>query len=209
LEIIVPITYKKKFYKIIENKTIFMYILSLYLKIDYKIIEENIIFDESTIIYNDTIVKITLSNYVNLKKINSTKFKYLEINFVKNYNAFFEDMIYVKKFDNVEVHYINLEVILKQIYSKNRIELNNFERLIILLTTTNRYEMKSVINNKYLYFIYKKTLELNNKEIRLEYQKDIKEIVDFDYYKREIINEIKLRLIKYLDIAKVEEVLDL
>jgi len=209
LEIIVPITYKKKFYKIIENKTIFMYILSLYLKIDYKIIEENIIFDESTIIYNDTIVKITLSNYVNLKKINSTKFKYLEINFVKNYNAFFEDMIYVKKFDNVEVHYINLEVILKQIYSKNRIELNNFERLIILLTTTNRYEMKSVINNKYLYFIYKKTLELNNKEIRLEYQKDIKEIVDFDYYKREIINQIKLRLIKYLDIAKVEEVLDL
>lgn len=209
MKIIVPITYEKKFYKIIENKTIFMYILSLYLKIDYKIIEENIIFDESTIIYNDTIVKITLSNYVNLKKINSTKFKYLEINFVKNYNAFFEDMIYVKKFDNVEVHYINLEVILKQIYSKNRIELNNFERLIILLTTTNRDEMKSVINNKYLYFIYKKTLELNNKEIRLEYQKDIKEIVDFDYYKREIINEIKLRLIKYLDIAKVEEVLDL
>lgn len=197
------------FDKIIEDKNVIIYILSLYLRLDYKIIEENIVFDKDIILFNNTIVKLTLSDNINLKKINSTKFKYLEINFVQNYNAFFEEMIHIKRFDNVEIHYINLEIVLRQIYSKSRNELNSFERFIILMTSSNRTEIKSIINNKYLYNVYKMLLELNTEQIKLEYEKDVKEIIDFDYYKKEIIDEIRSRLIKYLDESKVEEVLEL
>lgn len=205
---LVPVIYKKIFDKILEDKSIVIYILSLCLKVDYKIIEENIIFDNNIILF-DKVIKIGVTDYINLKKINSTNFNYLEINFVKNYSSFYEEMISVKYFDNVEIYYINLEIILNNIHNKSRLELNSFERFIVLITSTSREEMKNVINDKYLYLIYKKLLVLNTNNIKIEYKNDIKEVIDFSYYKKEIINEIRSRLIKYLDVRKVEEVLDL
>ena len=181
----------------------------MYLKADYKIIEENIIFKDNIILFNKYIVKITISDYINEKKVNSTNFKYVEINFVKNYNNFYEEMIYVKSFDNVEIHYINIELVLRQIYNKTKLELNEFERFIILITSTTRDEMKDIINNKYLYNIYKTLLKINSRELQIEYENDIKEMVDLNYYKNEFINEIKYRLIKYLDNDTIEEVLQL
>ena len=192
-----------------HNRETIIYVLSLYLRIDYKIIEENIIFDDKIYLFNKYIVNITVSDYINLKKFDSTKFKYLEINFVINNSDFFEETIYVKQFDNVEIHYINLEIILRNIYNKSKIELNDFERFIILITSSNRDEIKSVINNKNLYIMYKNMLELNTNEIKMLYENDIKEKVDFESYKKQIILEVRRRLIKYLDITKVEEVLDL
>lgn len=205
---LVPVIYKKIFDKIIEDRSIVIYILSLCLKVDYKIIEENIKFNNNIVLF-DKVIKIDVTDYINLKRINSTNFKYLEINFVKNYSSFYEEMISVKCFDNVEIYYINLEIILNNIHNKSRLELNKFERFIVLITSTSRDEIKSVITDKYLYLIYKKLLLLNTNSVKIDYENDMKELIDFSYYKKEIINEIRSRLIKYLDVSKVEEVLDL
>ena len=152
-------------------------------------------------------VKITITRHINLKKINTTNFKYLEINFV--IDSYSNSLIDTKFFDNISIYYINIDVILKQIYSKSKIELNNFERFIILISTIRKEEMMDVINNKYLYYIYKKRMKMNTKNYEKSYVKDYRETIDFEFYKNEVIKDIKEKLKYYLDSETIEEVFDM
>ena len=203
---IIPITYYKIFYRIINDEVIYAYIISLVLKRDYNIIRENFVYTNK-VLFNEYMVKITITRHINLKKINTTNFKYLEINFV--IDSYSNSLIDTKFFDNISIYYINIDVILKQIYSKSKIELNNFERFIILISTIRKEEMMDVINNKYLYYIYKKRMETNTKNYEKSYIKDYREIIDFEFYKNEVIKDIKEKLKYYLDSETIEEVFDM
>lgn len=203
---IIPITYYKIFYRIINDEVIYAYIISLVLKRDYNIIRENFVYTNK-VLFNEYMVKITITRHINLKKINTTNFKYLEINFV--IDSYSNSLIDTKFFDNISIYYINIDVILKQIYSKSKIELNNFERFIILISTIRKEEMMDVINNKYLYYIYKKRMKTNTKNYEKSYIKDYREIIDFEFYKNEVINDIKEKLKYYLDGETIEEVFDM
>lgn len=203
---IIPITYYKIFYRIINDEVIYAYIISLVLKRDYNIIKENFVYTNK-ILFNEYMVKITITRHINLKKINTTNFKYLEINFV--IDSYSNSLIDTKFFDNISIYYINIDVILKQIYSKSKIELNNFERFIILISTIRKEEMMDVINNKYLYYIYKKRMKMNTKNYEKSYIKDYREIIDFEFYKNEVIKDIKEKLKYYLDSETIEEVFDM
>ncbi len=203
---IIPITYYKIFYRIINDEVIYAYIISLVLKRDYNIIKENFVYTNK-VLFNEYMVKITITRHINLKKINTTNFKYLEINFV--IDSYSNSLIDTKFFDNISIYYINIDVILKQIYSKSKIELNNFERFIILISTIRKEEMMDVINNKYLYYIYKKRMKMNTKNYEKSYIKDYREIIDFEFYKNEVIKDIKEKLKYYLDSETIEEVFDM
>ena len=203
---IIPITYYKIFYRIINDEVIYAYIISLVLKRDYNIIKENFVYTNK-VLFNEYMVKITITRHINLKKINTTNFKYLEINFVIDYYS--NSLIDTKFFDNISIYYINIDVILKQIYSKSKIELNNFERFIILISTIRKEEMMDVINNKYLYYIYKKRMKMNTKNYEKSYVKDYRETIDFEFYKNEVIKDIKEKLKYYLDSETIEEVFDM
>ena len=203
---IIPITYYKIFYRIINDEVIYAYIISLVLKRDYNIIRENFVYTNK-VLFNEYMVKITITRHINLKKINTTNFKYLEINFV--IDSYSNSLIDTKFFDNISIYYINIDVILKQIYSKSKIELNNFERFIILISTIRKEEMMDVINNKYLYYIYKKRMKMNTKNYEKSYIKDYREIIDFEFYKNEVIKDIKEKLKYYLDSETIEEVFDM
>lgn len=203
---IIPITYYKIFYRIINDEVIYAYIISLVLKRDYNIIKENFVYTNK-VLFNEYMVKITITRHINLKKINTTNFKYLEINFV--IDSYSNSLIDTKFFDNISIYYINIDVILKQIYSKSKIELNNFERFIILISTIRKEEMMNVINNKYLYYIYKKRMKMNTKNYEKSYVKDYRETIDFEFYKNEVIKDIKEKLKYYLDSETIEEVFDM
>ena len=203
---IIPITYYKIFYRIINDEVIYAYIISLVLKRDYNIIKENFVYTNK-VLFNEYMVKITITRHINLKKINTTNFKYLEINFV--IDSYSNSLIDTKVFDNISIYYINIDVILKQIYSKSKIELNNFERFIILISTIRKEEMMDVINNKYLYYIYKKRMKMNTKNYEKSYVKDYRETIDFEFYKNEVIKDIKEKLKYYLDSETIEEVFDM
>lgn len=203
---IIPITYYKIFYRIINDEVIYAYIISLVLKRDYNIIKENFVYTNK-VLFNEYMVKITITRHINLKKINTTNFKYLEINFV--IDSYSNSLIDTKFFDNISIYYINIDVILKQIYSKSKIELNNFERFIILISTIRKEEMMDVINNKYLYYIYKKRMKMNTKNYEKSYIKDYRETIDFEFYKNEVIKDIKEKLKYYLDSETIEEVFDM
>ena len=203
---IIPITYYKIFYRIINDEVIYAYIISLVLKKDYNIIKENFVYTNK-VLFNEYMVKITITRHINLKKINTTNFKYLEINFV--IDSYSNSLIDTKFFDNISIYYINIDVILKQIYSKSKIELNNFERFIILISTIRKEEMMDVINNKYLYYIYKKRMKMNTKNYEKSYVKDYRETIDFEFYKNEVIKDIKEKLKYYLDSETIEEVFDM
>ena len=203
---IIPITYYKIFYRIINDEVIYAYIISLVLKRDYNIIKENFVYTNK-VLFNEYMVKITITRHINLKKINTTNFKYLEINFV--IDSYSNSLIETKFFDNISIYYINIDIILKQIYSKSKIELNNFERFIILISTIRKEEMMDVINNKYLYYIYKKRMKMNTKNYEKSYIKDYREIIDFEFYKNEVIKDIKEKLKYYLDSETIEEVFDM
>ena len=203
---IIPITYYKIFYRIINDEVIYAYIISLVLKRDYNIIKENFVYTNK-VLFNEYMVKITITRHINLKKINTTNFKYLEINFV--IDSYSNSLINTKFFDNISIYYINIDVILKQIYSKSKIELNNFERFIILISTIRKEEMMDVINNKYLYYIYKKRMKMNTKNYEKSYVKDYRETIDFEFYKNEVIKDIKEKLKYYLDSETIEEVFDM
>ncbi|MCI5879918.1 MAG: hypothetical protein MRZ34_03960 [Bacillales bacterium] len=203
---IIPITYYKIFYRIINDEVIYAYIISLVLKRDYNIIKENFVYTNK-VLFNEYMVKITITRHINLKKINTTNFKYLEINFV--IDSYSNSLIDTKFFDNISIYYINIDVILKQIYSKSKIELNNFERFIILISTIRKEEMMDVINNKYLYYIYKKRMKMNTKNYEKSYVKDYRETIDFEFYKNEVIKDIKEKLKYYLDSETIEEVFDM
>ncbi len=203
---IIPITYYKIFYRIINDEVIYAYIISLVLKRDYNIIKENFVYTNK-VLFNEYMVKITITRHINLKKINTTNFKYLEINFV--IDSYSNSLIDTKFFDNISIYYINIDIILKQIYSKSKIELNNFERFIILISTIRKEEMMDVINNKYLYYIYKKRMKMNTKNYEKSYIKDYREIIDFEFYKNEVIKDIKEKLKYYLDSETIEEVFDM
>ena len=203
---IIPITYYKIFYRIINDEVIYAYIIRLVLKRDYNIIKENFVYTNK-VLFNEYMVKITITRHINLKKINTTNFKYLEINFV--IDSYSNSLIDTKFFDNISIYYINIDVILKQIYSKSKIELNNFERFIILISTIRKEEMMDVINNKYLYYIYKKRMKMNTKNYEKSYVKDYRETIDFEFYKNEVIKDIKEKLKYYLDSETIEEVFDM
>lgn len=203
---IIPITYYKIFYRIINDEVIYAYIISLVLKRDYNIIKENFVYTNK-VLFNEYMVKITITRHINLKKINTTNFKYLEINFV--IDSYSNSLIDTKFFDNISIYYINIDIILKQIYSKSKIELNNFERFIILISTIRKEEMMDVINNKYLYYIYKKRMKMNTKNYEKSYVKDYRETIDFEFYKNEVIKDIKEKLKYYLDSETIEEVFDM
>ena len=203
---IIPITYYKIFYRIINDEVIYAYIISLVLKRDYNIIKENFVYTNK-VLFNEYMVKITITRHINLKKINTTNFKYLEINFV--IDSYSNSLIDTKFFDNISIYYINIDVILKQIYSKSKIELNNFERFIILISTIRKEEMMDVINNKYLYYIYKKRMKMNTKNYEKSYVKDYRETIDFEFYKNEVIKDITEKLKYYLDSETIEEVFDM
>lgn len=203
---IIPITYYKIFYRIINDEVIYAYIISLVLKRDYNIIRENFVYTNK-VLFNEYMVKITITRHINLKKINTTNFKYLEINFV--IDSYSNSLIDTKFFDNISIYYINIDIILKQIYSKSKIELNNFERFIILISTIRKEEMVDVINNKYLYYIYKKRMKMNTKNYEKSYVKDYRETIDFEFYKNEVIKDIKEKLKYYLDGETIEEVFDM
>ena len=203
---IIPITYYKIFYRIINDEVIYAYIISLVLKRDYNIIKENFVYTNK-VLFNEYMVKITITRHINLKKINTTNFKYLEINFV--IDSYSNSLIDTKFFDNISIYYINIDVILKQIYSKSKIELNNFERFIILISTIRKEEMMDVINNTYLYYIYKKRMKMNTKNYEKSYVKDYRETIDFEFYKNEVIKDIKEKLKYYLDSETIEEVFDM
>lgn len=203
---IIPITYYKIFYRIINDEVIYAYIISLVLKRDYNIIKENFVYTNK-VLFNEYMVKITITRHINLKKINTTNFKYLEINFV--IDSYSNSIIDTKFFDNISIYYINIDIILKQIYSKSKIELNNFERFIILISTIRKEEMMDVINNKYLYYIYKKRMKMNTKNYEKSYVKDYRETIDFEFYKNEVIKDIKEKLKYYLDSETIEEVFDM
>ena len=203
---IIPITYYKIFYRIINDEVIYAYIISLVLKRDYNIIKENFVYTNK-VLFNEYMVKITITRHINLKKINTTNFKYLEINFV--IDSYSNSLIDTKFFDNISIYYINIDIILKQIYSKSKIELHNFERFIILISTIRKEEMMDVINNKYLYYIYKKRMKMNTKNYEKSYVKDYRETIDFEFYKNEVIKDIKEKLKYYLDSETIEEVFDM
>ena len=203
---IIPITYYKIFYRIINDEVIYAYIISLVLKRDYNINKENFVYTNK-VLFNEYMVKITITRHINLKKINTTNFKYLEINFV--IDSYSNSLIDTKFFDNISIYYINIDIILKQIYSKSKIELNNFERFIILISTIRKEEMMDVINNKYLYYIYKKRMKMNTKNYEKSYVKDYRETIDFEFYKNEVIKDIKEKLKYYLDSETIEEVFDM
>ena len=203
---IIPITYYKIFYRIINDEVIYAYIISLVLKRDYNIIKENFVYTNK-VLFNEYMVKITITRHINLKKINTTNFKYLEINFV--IDSYSNSLIDTKFFDNISIYYINIDIILKQIYSKSKIELNNFERFIILISTIRKEEMMDVINNKYLYYIYKKRMKMNTKNYEKSYVKDYRETIDFEFYKNEVIKDIKEKVKYYLDSETIEEVFDM
>ena len=203
---IIPITYYKIFYRIINDEVIYAYIISLVLKRDYNIIKENFVYTNK-VLFNEYMVKITITRHINLKKINTTNFKYLEINFV--IDSYSNSLIDTKFFDNISIYYINIDVILKQIYSKSKIELNNFERFIILISKIRKEEMMDEINNKYLYYIYKKRMKMNTKNYEKSYVKDYRETIDFEFYKNEVIKDIKEKLKYYLDSETIEEVFDM
>ena len=203
---IIPITYYKIFYRIINDEVIYAYIISLVLKRDYNIIKENFVYTNK-VLFNEYMVKITITRHINLKKINTTNFKYLEINFV--IDSYSNSLIDTKFFDNISIYYINIDIILKKIYSKSKIELNNFERFIILISTIRKEEMMDVINNKYLYYIYKKRMKMNTKNYEKSYVKDYRETIDFEFYKNEVIKDIKEKLKYYLDSETIEEVFDM
>ena len=131
----------------------------------------------------------------------------MEINFV--IDSYSNSLIDTKFFDNISIYYINIDVILKQIYSKSKIELNNFERFIILISTIRKEEMMDVINNKYLYYIYKKRMKMNTKNYEKSYVIDYRETIDFEFYKNEVIKDIKEKLKYYLDSETIEEVFDM
>ena len=191
---------------IINDEVIYAYIISLVLKRDYNIIKENFVYTNK-VLFNEYMVKITITRHINLKKINTTNFKYLEINFV--IDSYSNSLIDTKFFDNISIYYINIDIILKQIYSKSKIELNNFERFIILISTIRKEEMMDVINNKYLYYIYKKRMKMNTKNYEKSYVKDYRETIDFEFYKNEVIKDIKEKLKYYLDSETIEEVFDM
>ena len=64
---IIPITYYKIFYRIINDEVIYAYIISLVLKRDYNIIKENFVYTNK-VLFNEYMVKITITRHINLKK---------------------------------------------------------------------------------------------------------------------------------------------
>ena len=69
--------------------------------------------------------------------------------------------------------------------------------------------MMDVINNKYLYYIYKKRMKMNTKNYEKSYVKDYRKTIDFEFYKNEVIKDIKEKLKYYLDSETIEEVFDM